>query len=183
MEDAVGRLAQRRREHADNGVRLPVQVDGTTNDVGVAPEGLGPHPIADKDDATVSACVVLGERSAERGTDSKEIQEAGFHEACAILPCFTRAGEDVGSAPEGLYIGEDAILRPPLTERLQIHVGRSARTEDRNQSFRLVEGDRTQHQRIDDGEDCCGRAHAERQCARDGHRVARPPDKAANCVA
>ena len=65
MHNAVGYLAQRLREHANDRVRLRVQVDGTAYDPRISPEGLRPHGITDQDDSGLGKRVVLVESTAE----------------------------------------------------------------------------------------------------------------------
>ena len=82
IEPAIERRAG--RHHADDGVRLAVERQLAADDGGIAAKLCRPQPVAQDDDVLLPRLILIGpEGATERRLDSKDVEIAGRHAACA----------------------------------------------------------------------------------------------------
>ena len=154
-----------RGQHADDGVRPALQVQGTTDHVAGAAEVAMPQLVADeRDGGSAGAVLVIGEEPAERGPDPQRTQirrgDGGAVQPLGLDPAGQvelALGSEPGARERMRLVAVQSVIEERGTERIEAF----AQSHAVHDVIHVGDRQRAQQQRIHRAEDGRVRAHPE----------------------
>ena len=145
-----------------------VYKDGLTQNVRVAPKAAHPQPVTDDNHRALSVLFLFVESAAHGGAHSKHLEQliGGLHPGDSFGRAAACDAEWVAAVCR--HSGESPALRFPSLKvgegcRVLVDSPIRARGEQHNQAVRAGEWQRAKQHRVNHGEDCQARSHAQGQ--------------------
>ena len=169
-----------RREHADHGVRLPVQGQRPPEDAGVAAEAALPEPVRQDDDPAARTVLFRQERPAVRGPDPERLEETLGDQRRVEHLGLAVPGEIERVRLDRRHLLEAGRLLAPVQEVGRRRFGRHVAVvriglPQRHEAVGFRKRRRLEQHRVDHREDRRGRADRQRQGEDRGRREPRLP--------
>ena len=180
------RLAEDRREHADDRVRRAVEAQRAAEDVGRSAERAAPQRIADDGDGRgVGALLFFREYAAEHGRHAHEREEirrdARARQAARVgvlLPVDVGGLHAGDFFPEVCRVAQELVVGISVVEIDAAAAGQDFRGPDEHDAVGLGHAEAAEEKRLEDGEDGGVGAEGERHGGDDdGERGAAPREE------
>ena len=114
---AVAEELEASRHHADDGVDVSAQVDGTTHDIGIAAEPPLPQPLAQENHwRPIGQILLRRECAPEHRVDAEHRKQVGGDCLAAELLRLTRPDQIQASIPKSRHSFKDGVLNLPVQE-------------------------------------------------------------------
>ena len=158
VDVAVGRVLRNRRQHADDGVRPVVHLEGLADDVGVAAKPRAPVFVAQHQHRRGSRIVVaVDERAAELRAHAEHVEEVGRDHAgvhAVGLPAVQQVERHLVELHQPAEAGELLTVVVELGDRDAdgVLTGKRRRFLEQHQSIALHVRQRLEQHAVDDAE-------------------------------